>query len=70
MKKISLIFLRFLTGYILLYLSGVFINLFGMVIYALSVLLTAVPIILNNTARFSMKKEIKLIEYEKSKKFL
>ena len=69
MKKISLIFLRFLTGYILLYLSGVFINLFGMVIYALSVLLTAVPIILNNTARFSLKKEIKLIEYEKSKKF-
>ena len=69
MKKISLLFLKFLAGFILLYLASVFINLFGMVIYALSVLVIAVPIILNNAARFSLKKEIKLIEYEESKKF-
>ena len=68
MKKISLLFLKFLTGFILLYLASVFINLFGMVIYALSVLVVAVPVILNNAARFSLKKEIKLIEYEESKK--
>ena len=69
MKKISLLFLKFLTGFITLYLVSVFINLFGMVIYALSVLIIAVPIVLNNAARFSLKKEIKLIEYEESKKF-
>ncbi len=68
MKKISLLFLKFLTGFITLYLASVFINLFGMVIYALSVLVIAVPIILNNAARFSLKKEIKVIEYEKGKK--
>lgn len=69
MKKISLLFLKFLSGFIILYLASVFINLFGMLIYALSVLVIAVPIILNNAARFSLKKEIKLIEYEKNKKF-
>ncbi len=68
MKKISLLFLKFLTGFITLYLASVFINLFGMVIYALSVLVIAVPIILNNAARFSLKKEIKVIEYEKGRK--
>ena len=57
MKKISLLFLKFLTGFITLYLVSVFINLFGMVIYALSVLIIAVPIVLNNAARFSLKKK-------------
>lgn len=69
MKKISLLFLKFLSGFIILYLASAFINLFGMLIYALSVLVIAVPVILNNAARFSLKKEIKLIEYEKNKKF-
>lgn len=69
MKKISLLFLKFLSGFITLYSASVFINLFGMLIYALSVLVIAVPVILNNAARFSLKKEIKLIEYEKNKKF-
>ncbi len=69
MKKISLLLLKFLTGFLLLYFTSVFINLFGMLIYSLSVLVTAVPVILNNAARFSLKKEIKLIEYEESKKF-
>ena len=56
MKKISLMFLKFLAGFTLLYLASVFMNLFGMVIYALSILVIAVPVILNNAARFSLKK--------------
>ena len=39
-----------------------------MVVYAFSVILISAPVILHNAARFSLKKEIKLIEFEKTKK--
>lgn len=68
MKKISMLFLKFLFAFILLYFLSVFINKFGMVVYAFTVLLISAPVILNNAARYSLKKEIKLIELEKSKK--
>ena len=68
MKKVSILFLKFLFAVILLYLLGAFINYFGMVVYAFSILLISAPIILHNASRFSLKKEIKLIEYEKGKK--
>ncbi len=67
MKKTGLLFLRFLFGYLLLYLGSIFIDRQGMVIYAFVVLLIAVPVFLNTAARYSLKKEIKLIELEKSK---
>ena len=68
MKKISMLFIKFLFAFILLYLLSVFISYFGMVVYAFSVLLISAPVILHNAARFSLKKEIKLIEFEKTKK--
>lgn len=69
MKKISMLFLRFIFAFGLMYAGSIFINYFGMVVYALSVLIFSAPIILNNAARYSLKKEIKLIELEKSKIF-
>lgn len=69
MKKISMLFIKFLFAFILLYLLSVFISYFGMVVYAFSVILISAPVILHNAARFSLKKEIKLIEFEKTKKF-
>lgn len=69
MKKITLSFFKFLLAFVFLYLAGAFINKFGMLIYAFSVLLLSIPIFLNNASIFSLKKEIKVIEYEKSKKF-
>ena len=68
MKKISMLFIKFLFAFILLYLLSVFISYFGMVVYAFSVILISAPVILHNAARFSLKKEIKLIEFEKTKK--
>ena len=62
MKKVSILFLKFLFAVILLYLLGAFINYFGMVVYAFSILLISAPIILHNASRFSLKKEIKLID--------
>ena len=69
MKKVSMLFLRFIFAFGLMYAGSIFIDYFGMVIYALSVLIFSAPIILNNAARYSLKKEIKLIELEKSKIF-
>ncbi len=68
MKKISMLFIKFLFAFILLYLLSVFISYFGMVVYAFSVILISAPVILHNAARFSLKKEIKLIEFEKTKR--
>lgn len=68
MKKISMLFIKFLFAFVLLYLLSVFISYFGMVVYAFSVILISAPVILHNAARFSLKKEIKLIEFEKTKK--
>ena len=68
MKKISMLFIKFLFAFILLYLLSVFISYFGMVVYAFSIILISAPVILHNAARFSLKKEIKLIEFEKTKK--
>lgn len=69
MNKILISFLKFLTAFILLYFSSIFIDKFGMIVYAVSVLIIWIPVFLNYASRYSLLKEIKLIAYEKNKSF-
>lgn len=69
MNRIFLSFLKFITAIVLLYFSSIFIDKFGMIIYAVSVLIIWIPLFLNYASRYSLLKEIKLIAYEKNKSF-
>lgn len=66
MKKYILYSFKLLFAFFLLYISSVFINKNGMLIYVISVLFLWAPLFFNRAIRYSLLKEINLIAYDKN----
>lgn len=67
MKEVIGIFMKFTAAFVILIASGAFIDKAGLITYFIAVPLFAVPVILNACARYGLKKELTLLEYEKTK---